>query len=117
MSTFWFNKNAPGIPVVLFHCILSGTGQFYQMVDHINRPIFSIDLPGYGDSDRVKFSKDPEPEWLLALQGRVKKKFDEKKSIFHQKLFSRRLGDFCRNFSRKIIWNLEFILTLKDLEI
>ena len=57
--------------LVLTHALLTGTGQFKEMIEHINRPIFSIDLPGFGDSDRVQFSKDPEPEWLLALQGRI----------------------------------------------
>lgn len=57
---------------MLLHGILSGTGHFNELIETMNRPIFSIDLPGFGDSDRsIKFSDDPEPEWVLALQGRI----------------------------------------------
>jgi len=52
----------PAIPLVMVHGFGCGIPQFYKNYDHLHssRRIYSIDLPGYARSTRVKFTDDPE---------------------------------------------------------
>jgi len=45
-----------------------GTGMWYKLIPEINQPVMSIDLPGFGDSERLVFGEDPISEWILALK-------------------------------------------------
>ena len=47
---------------------LLGTGLWYKLIPEINQPVMSIDLPGFGDSERLVFGEDPISEWILALK-------------------------------------------------
>lgn len=52
----------PAIPLVMIHGFGCGIPQYYKNYDHLHatRHLYSIDLPGYARSTRVKFTDDPE---------------------------------------------------------
>ena len=56
-------------PVVLIHGWAAGAGCFFKNVGDIapDRALLLIDLPGFGESCRPKFSEDPEKDWKEAL--------------------------------------------------
>jgi len=57
--------------LILIHGALGGTGYYYKNIPHIDRNILSIDLPGFGESDRVEL-KNPESDWTTALRDRFR---------------------------------------------
>lgn len=52
----------PVTPLVMVHGFGCGIPQYYKNYDdlHTSRPVYAIDLPGYGRSTRVHFSEDQE---------------------------------------------------------
>lgn len=61
--TLEVNPNKPETPVVLLHGFASGIGLWCMNVDKISndcRPVYAMDLLGFGRSSRPKFSTDPE---------------------------------------------------------
>ena len=52
----------PAIPLVMVHGFGCGIPQFYKNYDHLHssRRVYSIDLPGYARSTRVKFTDNPD---------------------------------------------------------
>ena len=50
----------------------TGAGCFFKNIAEMapDRPVLLIDLPGFGESERIDFGDDdnPEPVWLDALQ-------------------------------------------------
>ena len=52
----------PATPLVMIHGFGCGIPQYYRNYDHLHstRHVYSIDLPGYARSTRVKFTDDPD---------------------------------------------------------
>ena len=57
-------------PLVLLHGWGAGSGCFFKNIHEMaaDRPILLIDLPGFGESERIEFSEEPESDWLAALK-------------------------------------------------
>jgi len=69
ITAFWFNEDkAPKTPVVLLHALFCGTGEWYKCIEHFDRPTLSIDMLGFGESERVDFSDDPVEDWVTSLR-------------------------------------------------
>lgn len=60
----------PATPLVMIHGFGCGIPQYYKNYDelHSKRQVFSIDLPGYARSTRVKFTDDPETNENLFVE-------------------------------------------------
>ena len=71
---FWVRdqiKVADKPPLVLLHGWGAGSGCFFKNIHEMaaDRPILLIDLPGFGESERIEFSEEPESDWLAALKA------------------------------------------------
>ncbi len=61
------------LPLVMIHGFGAGFLQFYKNLDHLSseRKLLAIDLPGFGRSTRISFSKDPlraEEEFVDSIE-------------------------------------------------
>jgi pimeloyl-ACP methyl ester carboxylesterase len=58
--TLSMNTESPNTPLLMIHGFGAGIGFWVLNYDALaaNRPVYAIDLPGYGKSSRSKFSKD-----------------------------------------------------------
>lgn len=58
--TLTFNKESEKLPLVLIHGFASGVGLWCLNLDAFaaDRPVYAIDLPGFGRSSRISFSNE-----------------------------------------------------------
>ncbi|XP_054722810.1 1-acylglycerol-3-phosphate O-acyltransferase ABHD5-like, partial [Uloborus diversus] len=71
--TICMNTNADGIPLVLLHGFAGGVGLWLMNLDSLSasRPIYAIDLLGFGQSSRPDFSSDAleaEMQFFISLE-------------------------------------------------
>ena len=87
IHTIVFDPETPppetSVPLVMIHGFGCGVPQYYKNYDHLhaNRKLYSIDLPGYARSTRVKFTDDPETNENMFVdyleQWRISLKLDK----------------------------------------
>ena len=69
---FWVRPDLEKPPLVLLHGWGAGSGCFFKNIEHMapDRPVLLIDLPGFGESERIDFGDDDvEGVWLAALKS------------------------------------------------
>lgn len=59
--TLVFNKDAENTPLVIIHGLCASAGLWSLNIDALSekRPLYAIDLIGFGRSSRPRFSRDP----------------------------------------------------------
>lgn len=72
--TLSFNEESPKIPLVLLHGFGSGVGLWCLNYDALaaKRPIYAIDIVGFGRSSRPQFTRDPleaEREFITTIEA------------------------------------------------
>jgi len=69
---FWIRRHLSEEkpPLVLLHGWAAGAGCFFRNASGMapDRSILMIDLPGFAESGRPKFSDEPERDWVGALK-------------------------------------------------
>ncbi|XP_034237115.1 (Lyso)-N-acylphosphatidylethanolamine lipase isoform X3 [Thrips palmi] len=72
--TISLNEDSPKTPILLLHGLGAGVALWCLNLDHIaaSRPVYAIDLLGFGRSSRPKFSSDP-----LEAEGQLVKSVEE----------------------------------------
>uniref|UniRef100_A0A0P4W9P9 1-acylglycerol-3-phosphate O-acyltransferase ABHD5 n=2 Tax=Scylla olivacea TaxID=85551 RepID=A0A0P4W9P9_SCYOL len=72
--TLSFNEDSDNIPLVLLHGFGSGVGLWCLNFDSFaaHRPVYALDILGFGRSSRPAFTKDPleaEREFIMSIDG------------------------------------------------
>ena len=93
--TLIFNKHATNTPIVLIHGYGSGVGWWCMNYEKLseNRPVYALDLIGFGQSSRPHFSSDPlqiEEQWVNSIESWRQKVLNTDKFI----LLGHSLGGF-----------------------
>jgi len=62
ISTKIYNKDSKNVPMILLHDIGTSSASFAVSIDELakNRPVYTIDLPGFGRSKGIAYSKRPK---------------------------------------------------------
>ena len=77
--------------MVFVHGTLAGTGYFYKIFPELDRNILSIDLPGFGESERLDLD-NPEEAWTMALRTIIEQEIDGNYIIISHSLGSYLVG-------------------------
>lgn len=72
--TISLNESSPNTPLVMLHGFAAGIGFWCMNFDEIakDRPVYAIDLLGFGRSSRPRFAKDcetAEQQWVSAIEA------------------------------------------------
>jgi len=70
---FWVRENIKhDKPLVLLHGWGAGSGCFFKNIEKMacDRPVMLIDVPGFGESERIVFNEsNPEDDWIETIKN------------------------------------------------